>query len=106
MLRLIGFITKITIFSLFVLVLGNWIRWDGKTISDQIKVKMSHADELGLMDHFRTWTERITTDARKGFQKKNEHSSHPEEIPSSERQKLKAPDTRERTVLTNSTSHA
>jgi hypothetical protein len=90
MLKIFGLLVKISVFSLIVLVLGNWLRWDGKTISDQVRLKMSHAEESGVFDHFKSWTESLTSDAKRGFRKKISEASMDEEIPSSEKQKLKA----------------
>lgn len=90
MLRMLGFCLKFAIFSLAVLILGNWLRWDGKTLSDQIKWRMSHAEESAIFGSVKNWTKQLTTDAKKGLQKKIDHISIEEEIPSSEKQKLKA----------------
>jgi hypothetical protein len=92
MLRMLGFCVKLVIFSVLVLVLGNWLHWDGRTISDQVKVKMSHAERSDLFGAVRNWADKVTYDARKGVQRKLGHSTpeQNEEITSSERQKLKA----------------
>jgi hypothetical protein len=90
MLKAAGFLIKLLAFSTLILMLGNWLRWDGKTVSDQVRLHMAHADESGLVSTMRDWAEQVTHDARKGFQKKLTHVSATEEIPSSERQKLKA----------------
>ena len=91
MLKLIGVFMKVAIFSIFILILGNTVQWDGMTISDQVRLKMSHAEEYGLVGTMRDWAEQVTHDARRGFQKKlSQPSSVKEEIHSSERQKLKA----------------
>ncbi len=90
MLKLFGFFIKFSFFSILVLILGNWLSWDGMTISDQIKLKMSHAEESGILESVRDWADKISRDAKKGFQNKVSQVSTPEEIPSSERQKLKA----------------
>jgi len=94
MLKLLGYCIKIALFTVIVLILGNWVRWDGKTISDQIKVRMSHAEKSGVFDEARTWTEKLTLDAKKGIQKKLNQVSNQvsieEDIPASEKQKLKA----------------
>lgn len=90
MFKIVGFFLKLTVFSLLVLVIGNWLRWDGITISDQIKLKMSHAEDTGLFDSVRDWADQLTHDAKRGFHKKLGQISSQEEIPSSERQKLRA----------------
>ncbi len=117
MLKAIGWVLKAAIFSVVVLILGNWLHVGGKTISDQVKTQMSHAEHSGLGDAASSisnmgkgWAEKITGDAKKGAvraprtsqnssqstgtpvaQKENEiPSAAAEEIPSSERQKLRA----------------
>ncbi len=93
MLRTIGFSLKIALLSTLVLILGNWVRWDGKTISDQVKLKMAHAERTHLLGTMRGWAEKLTQDARKGIQRKAEQitgAPPQDEISSSERQKLKA----------------
>jgi hypothetical protein len=92
MLRAIAFCIKMILFSVFILVLGNWLRWDGKTISDQVKFRMAHTEPTRLVNTVRGWAEQLTQDARKGVQRKLDQSQadEDEEIPSSEKQKLKA----------------
>lgn len=90
MLKLIGLVLKLALFSFFVLVLGNWVRWDGKTISDQVKLRMSHADEYEIIGSVKTWADQLTQDAKQGFHKKIDRVAAQEEISPSERQKLKA----------------
>lgn len=96
MLRIFGFCLKITFFSILILILGNTIHWEGRTISDQVKLRMSHADRSPIVNSVRNWAEKVTHDARKGILRRpyrtEVHSltSIHEEIPSSERQKLKA----------------
>lgn len=93
MLKTIGFCLKLTVFSFLVLILGNWLRWNGRTISDQVKLRMAHAERTDLYETVRGWATTVTSDAKKGVQKRLERASGPqaqEEISSSERQKLKA----------------
>jgi hypothetical protein len=93
MLRLIGTVIKTAIFAIIVLVLGNWLRWDGKTISDQVKIGMAHAEKQNILQSVRVWAEQITHDAKQGLRRKPSQpltSQSTEEISSSERQKLKA----------------
>lgn len=89
MLRLIGFFLKVSLFSIIVLILGNLVRWEGRTISDQVKTQMAHAERSSLLGEIRHWAEQLTREARKGGFKKLHSASSDEEFPSSERQKLK-----------------
>src|SRR4051794_25961438 len=97
MFKLIGFCIRFLLLSGLILVLGNWVEWDGKTISDQVKVGMSHAEEYPVFTNFRDWATKITTDAQKGMKHKLKSGlktetspSEQEEISSTERQKLRA----------------
>lgn len=91
MLKLVGFCLRVLIFSIAILVLGNWLRWDGKTLSDQIKHQMSHAESSRFAGAVRDWAEKVTHDTRSSLPKSLDHSDPEEEdISPSERQKLKA----------------
>lgn len=92
MFKFFGTLIKLCLFSLGVLALGNWIRWNGRTISDQVRIGMAHAEKSNIFESFKTWTETVTRDARQGALKKPKFNSaySDEGITSSERQKLKA----------------
>lgn len=86
MLRFFGFIFRVSLYTLVVLMLGNWIEWKGRTLNDQIKYGMAHAERTSVFRQMRNWANDITREAKVGFQKKEAETS--EEIPASERQKL------------------
>jgi hypothetical protein len=99
MLRLIGLMIKICVFSLIVLLIGNSVRWRGRTISDQVRTHLAHADPVGIVSEVRVWAEGWLGD----FSKKEPRSkgrspggSAPsdsaatDDISVSERQKLRA----------------
>ena len=103
MLSTIRFCVKFTLLSLFILVLGNWVNWDGKTLSEHVKVTMVEVEKSQTYLEIQGWVKSLTSDARKGIQKRainglklNQGSqtasdeAEPEEISSTERQKLKA----------------
>lgn len=46
MFRLIGWIFKTVLFAAFILVVGQIIQWNGKSVSDQIKTGLSHAERV------------------------------------------------------------
>lgn len=81
MLKAIGWMLKLAVFSLVVLILGNYVRWpsSGRTISDEVRTHLSHAERSAVAGQVREWAGKVTEDARKGIQ---------EEISPSERQKL------------------
>jgi len=89
MLRLIGTLIKLALFSTFILILGNSLHWEGKTISDQVKLRMSHAERSDIYGSARSWAAKLTLDARQGATKKANRILV-EEIAPSERQKLNA----------------
>jgi hypothetical protein len=111
MIHAMGWLIKITLFSILILVLGNWIHWNGRTVSDQVKTQISHAERSGLASSIRRWTNNVAQDvrsegheeARKTIRHKSENRPKEmepaeasddvkpmEKIPSSERQKLRA----------------
>jgi hypothetical protein len=97
MLRAIFFVIKLVAFSALVLVLGNLIRWDGRTVSDQIRTRLAHAERSELTTEVRDWAGNLVSDARQGARKKQaapalsgRGNSESDSITSSERQKLRA----------------
>ena len=101
MFKAIGWVLKLTVFAALVLVLGNYFKWGGKTVSDQVKTQMAKAESLEVpsaVAHVQGWASGLISDAGQGSRKngsvlrKVEKEQRPEEgtdIPSSERQKLK-----------------
>lgn len=87
MLKLIGFFLKLCAFSVIVLVLGQLVRWDGKSVSDQVKVRISHAEgytaEHGesIFERARQWARELLGDALEGSLKKKATSRGPASAP-------------------------
>lgn len=126
MLRAISWLVKASVFALIVLIVGNTFKVGNKTINDQVKTQLSHAERVEVVGEVKDWARQITSDQKAGIEKKinaqrtraianngaNEAraNAHPriaprvngkqyelrstqtasEEIPSSERQKLRA----------------
>ena len=109
MIHAIGWLIKLTLFSILILVLGNSIHWNGKSVSDQVKTQIAHAKRSEFAGSVRRWTGNVTQDAKRGArlqkaavmsgekQKRSEEKisersqERPQEkIQSSERQKLRA----------------
>lgn len=65
MINAMGWLVKITLFSILILVLGNWIHWNGRTVSDQVKTQLSHAERSDFASSIRRWTGNVTQDVRK-----------------------------------------
>ena len=102
MLKSLGSLIKLLLFSILILILGNSMHWGKRTISDEIKHQMAHAQETPTYRGFKHWTETLLEDAKEGAQKKWESISprgpqnnvqsfsEEDDIPSSEKHKLKA----------------
>jgi hypothetical protein len=107
MLKTIGWVVKGSAFALIILVVANYFHVGDKTISDQVKTQLSHAERAEVVGHVKDWAHEISADQRDGivkkvnsgvgkiapFVKREEKKiikTADEEIPSSERQKLKA----------------
>jgi septum formation inhibitor MinC len=76
MLNAIGFVIKLFIFSALILVGGNWLSWEGRSLNSHLQTQLHHMDRSDLVSQVRDWTHRITDDARQGFEKKNAHRTH------------------------------
>jgi hypothetical protein len=73
MIHAMGWLVKITLFSILILVLGNWIQWNGKSVSDQVKTQISHAERSNIATSIRRWTGNVTQDMRNGATRKGAH---------------------------------
>lgn len=96
MFKLIFFLIKLILLAVLILILGNWLKWDGKTLSDHIKIKMSQTESSQWIYSVRQWSEHLLQDAKAGGDKKKDHISRfqsttsPEErISASEKKTLK-----------------
>lgn len=88
MIRAIGFVLKLSLFAIAVLVLGNWIRWDGRTISDQVRLKMSSAtrDVPAGVSKLKNWGDKVSTGIAGGGSaggKSKRTTSNPHSTPAS-----------------------
>lgn len=89
MLKLVSTVLKITLFAAAVLVAGQIIHWDGRTLSDQVRIGMAHAERGEAFHRAQRWAKELQKDASKGIGKKLEEKPVQESIGSSERQRLK-----------------
>lgn len=98
MFKAIGWLIKVSIFVVLVLILGNWLEFRGKTVSDQVKTHLSHAERSEFAHKLRSWAGDLTEDARVGAPRKISSETRTgsgaarsgEDLPSAERQKLRA----------------
>lgn len=99
MIKIIGVIIKVGFFSAAVLILGHYIRWGGETVSDQVKIRVSHAENSATAGKIRGWTRELIDDAHQAAQNLEKSGarripgsppSSAEKIAPTERQKLRA----------------
>jgi hypothetical protein len=120
MFKAIGWLIKLTVFAGIILILGNMVHWRGHTVSDQVKTSLASAQTAETLDDIKTWANHVTSTPantrsanhknakKRALPLESPHNSyHPvvaaepqpatqaeaptqEEIPSSERQKLRA----------------
>jgi hypothetical protein len=106
MIRALVWLLKVSLFSIVILILGNWLKIGNRTISDQVKTELAQAERSEIASKLRSWASQVTTDSKMGSQIKArieqytgssagpnggspDHSSV-ERISQSERQKLKS----------------
>ncbi len=112
MFKAIALMFKATFFTLLVLVLGNWVKWDGRTISDHVKSTMAavsgtpdriyraekpvaksidHAMDK-TMTKIRSWKDRISTgeNESQNSAKSGRSTAEIDRISPNERQKLRS----------------
>ncbi len=96
MLSLLKFTIKWAVLSLLILTLGNWVHWNGRTLSEIVKTTMAPFENKHLLETAQKWGEGLTRDAKQGLQNKLSSSSSQmtstpmeQEVPRSERQKLR-----------------
>ena len=78
MLKAIGYVLKLSLFAIAVLMLGNWVRWDGRTISDQVRLKMSSASRevpVGVAK-LKNWGDHVSSGVAGGKSKRTASASH------------------------------
>lgn len=61
MLRKVQAICLSLIFALIVLVLGNLLPWNGKTVSDQVKTTMAQVEKKGIEQSLDLLKEALST---------------------------------------------
>jgi hypothetical protein len=91
MFRLLGWLLKSLVFAVVVLVAAHYIRWEGRTISDQISTHLARAERSETARKVREFTGSLAEDAKKGSRQGVKPRREPEQsdIPASERQKLR-----------------
>ena len=100
MLNAMGSLVRHTLFAIAILIAGQWVEWEGHTLSSHVNHALQHAMNSNIMDRMKDWSRQLTQDAQVGASKiirKDQiqsRSSAPqreagEDISSSERKKLR-----------------
>ncbi len=106
MFRLIGYLLKVAFVTALILVLGQIVRWEGRTVSDQIKTRLAKAEKSPIVDRVSDWAESWVSERGAPKRRAPQLSERPKpvaaerpvaagspgdgrEIPPSERQKLR-----------------
>ena len=76
MLKVIGFIIKMFVLSLLILIADNWISWNGRTLNHHLQSTIRGAEQSDMLSQARDWTRQLTSDAREGIDKRMKHRSH------------------------------
>jgi hypothetical protein len=66
MLKAIGWLVKASAFAVIVLIIGNYLRIGNKTVSDQVKTQLSHAeqwDASGVTNEVKDWPSTLPVKA-------------------------------------------
>lgn len=70
MLNALSWVLKLALLSVAILIAGEWIRWDGRSLAQHVLLGVGHAEKSDAADYVRELTRKITDDARLGFEKK------------------------------------
>jgi hypothetical protein len=76
MLKALGLLIKLTVFSIVILLAGEWLHWDGKSLAQHVQAQFARAERSDAAGYVRDLTRRVTSDARAGFEKRvHQHGS-------------------------------
>jgi hypothetical protein len=70
MLNALSWVLKLTLLSVVILIAGEWIHWDGRSLAQHVMLGLGHAERSDTADYLREMTRKITEDARSGIEKK------------------------------------
>lgn len=65
MIQFLASLFKVALFTLFVLVLGQVVRWDGRTLSDQVKTTLASAERSKPLDQVRRKSSELVEESRR-----------------------------------------
>jgi hypothetical protein len=100
MLNALGSLLKTSAFIIGILLAGQWIEWDGKTLSSHVQRTWNQTMNLQTLERIKEWAKEVTHDATEGAKKLSSSDevrsraaaparNGSEEITSSEREKLR-----------------
>ena len=64
MLKILGWLFKVGLFAILVLVLANSVKIGGKTINDQVRINMAHAERSTVANQVKSWATEFTDGAQ------------------------------------------
>lgn len=96
MLKFLGWMIKVSLALALVLFGAHFLKWDGITISDQIRTHLSHAETPDLVGTAKHWVKRSTASVTKKTRQistsapdSEQKDSERDEISATERQRLR-----------------
>ncbi len=92
MFKALGWIFKAGVFAVLVLVLGNWVGWGGKSLSEHLRFQGSAAGKSSWSSSIQHWISKVNADTERGLTKRREipMGEPAERISSREQEKLKS----------------
>lgn len=66
MFKTLGLVLKVIVFSVLILVFAHKIHFGEKTISDEIRSKMAHAENSQIFQNAKLWASGLVADAKQG----------------------------------------
>lgn len=76
MFKILGWVIKASLFAAAVLVLGNVLHIGGRTVSDQVRTSLSHAEQFDALDGVKTWTSDMADKTRRAAEELKKPAKH------------------------------
>ena len=64
MLKAVGWMIKLTLFSIAVLLAGDWVSWQGRTLSQHLRGQVAQLSRTDTASYVRGLTRKVTADAQ------------------------------------------
>lgn len=62
MIRALSGLIKTCLFAAVILILGNWIHWGGKSVSEQVKTEMTQVGQSKAAGSLKRWGKQVKGD--------------------------------------------